>query len=627
MKIVDMHGRRLPVIGLDFETYYEAGRGKKYTLSNNKMTTTVYVRSPKFKAHGVSLRFPDDKQAWWVSHCDLNDVLRSIDWENYAVLCHNTAFDGFILSHHFGQVPAYYLDTLSMSRGEYSVHSPHALGQLGERLGLGGKIEGALAETANIYNLSKEMEDNFLLYGNRDVDLMWDIFDEMYYEQRFPEEELHIIHMTINAFCNPKLVVDHDLCREEAAEEISKKSTYVQQSGYKPAQLKSDKQFVQILEDKGIKVPMKQSPSAKKKGIKKMIPALAKNDLGFQALERNPVAYPLIQARKAVKSSIGETRAMRMIQHSYGTLPVMLHYCGAHTHRWSGGDKINLQNLPAGRKGQSDRLRRSIKAPPGYMVVVVDSGQIEARGAAWAVGETDLLNAFANPNRDPYKESAAKTYGVDIGAVAKDQRQVGKVTILSCGFGVWYETLANTIRSGSMGPPVDISDRDAKKSVLNFRRDNKKIVRMWKDLEGALIKMILGKTFELGPWEFHGTNVLMPNGLFMRYPRLTATEDEFGTWKDFRYLSRTGWKFIYGGLFFENLIQSTARTIVAQQAIEIAKRYYIASLTHDEVIYLAPKREAKAAYEFGIECLSTPLSWCDDIPLEAEGGYAPEYSK
>ena len=180
MKIRDIHGRQLPVVGLDFETYYQTGKGAKYTLS--KATTTEYVRSPKFRAHGASIRFPDDEAAWWVSHCELRDVLREIDWANTALLCQNTAFDGLILNHQYGHTPAYYLDTLSMSRGEWGVHVPHSLGQIGERLDLGTKLEGELAKTANIYKLPWDMEKPFALYGNRDVDLMWEIFDKMYYE-------------------------------------------------------------------------------------------------------------------------------------------------------------------------------------------------------------------------------------------------------------------------------------------------------------------------------------------------------------------------------------------------------------------------------------------------------------
>ena len=78
----------------------------------------------------------------------------------------------------------------------------------------------------------------------------------------------------------------------------------------------------------------------------------------------------------------------------------------------------------------------------------------------------------------------------------------------------------------------------------------------------------------------------------------------------------------------ENLIQSTARSIVAFQALEIAKRYPdIVLLVHDEVVYLAPEDEADEAYQFGLDCLREPPAFCSDLPVDAEGGYAHNYSK
>ncbi len=619
MHIVDLHGRKLPVIGLDFESFYEDAKGARFTLK--KMTTTLYVRDPIFRAHGASIRLPGDKKAWWVSHCELRDVLREFDWSNTALLCQNTAFDGLILSHHYGHVPAYYLDTLSMSRGEWGVHVPHNLSQIGERLGNGTKLKGVLEKTAGIYHLPWEAEKDLIPYANQDVDLMWDNFDTLYYEHNYPEEELHIIDTTIRGFCDPRVLVDRALCEEEALEEVAKKSRLVEAAGVDPSVLASNPKFAKLLRSRGVEPPMKISPATNKPTY-----AFAKGDLNFQKLQQDERVSDIILARKAIKSTIGETRARRMIEHSYPTLPIMLHYCGAHTHRWSAGDNINIQNLPAARKGQSTRLRRSLTAPPGYVIVVVDSSQIEARVNAWAAGEEGLLKIFREGG-DPYVAMASDIFRYEvIKGVHKAERHVGKTAELGAGFGMGAAKFAYTVRSGQMGPPIDISDELAADSIKAYRKKRKAIVAQWNALDAALVRMYYGERFELGPWEFQGNNVMMPNGLFIRYPGLTGFEGPYGL-GDFVYDSRKGWTSLYGGKFDENLVQSTARTVVAQQALKIAERYHIIFLVHDEVLYLAREEEADEALAYGIQCLRTPPSFCPDLPVDAEGGYAVNYSK
>jgi hypothetical protein len=98
------------ILTLDFETYF----ADDYTLS--KMTTEAYVRDPRFEAHGAGLRTPEGRLIW-VAKPERGDdgFSQCYDWENTAVLCHHAAFDGLILSHHFGIIPGKWLDTMSMA--------------------------------------------------------------------------------------------------------------------------------------------------------------------------------------------------------------------------------------------------------------------------------------------------------------------------------------------------------------------------------------------------------------------------------------------------------------------------------------------------------------------------------
>ena len=108
--------------------------------------------------------------------------------------------------------------------------------------------------------------------------------------------------------------------------------------------------------------------------------------------DRDEVRF-LAEARLSVKSTLIETRVERLIGIAQrGPVPFYLKWCGAHTDRWSGGDKMNPQNFNRG-----GALRDAIIAAGGDLeevICVVDSSQIEARVLPWLAGETKLIETF-----------------------------------------------------------------------------------------------------------------------------------------------------------------------------------------------------------------------------------------
>ena len=77
---------------LDFETYYDV------QCSLRKLTTTEYVHHPLFKVWGLGVRFEDEDSTTWLSELEVVDFINDVDWENTAVICHNTLFDAYILT-------------------------------------------------------------------------------------------------------------------------------------------------------------------------------------------------------------------------------------------------------------------------------------------------------------------------------------------------------------------------------------------------------------------------------------------------------------------------------------------------------------------------------------------------
>src|SRR5262249_24995951 len=140
-----------------------------------------------------------------------------------------------------------------------------------------------------------------------------------------------------------------------------------------------------------------------------------------------------------------------------GRMPVYLRYCGAHTTRWSGGDKTNWQNL---RRG--GRLRKTVKASRGATLAVVDSSQIECRILNEFAGQEDVIEKFRT-GADPYIGIASQAYGRAITKEDKAERGTGKQLELSCGYGAGAATIQKTARLGTYGPPVHIDIETAER--------------------------------------------------------------------------------------------------------------------------------------------------------------------
>ena len=306
------------------------------------------------------------------------------------------------------------------------------------------------------------------------------------------------------------------------------------------------------------------------------------------------------------------------------------------TGRWSGGNSMNMQNLPRQEYDdvtgalvpETGELRKSIIAPRSNKIVVCDSAQIEARVNAWLAGQADLLEVFRTGG-DPYSAFASEVYGREITKKDKTERFVGKVATLGLGFQMGAPKFQTTLAIGMMGPPVEISDKLARSTVAKYRKQNKFIANQWAAMQSILYAMFQRKSGEYrGVLEYDGTSIWMPNGMGLHYPGLTADIDiPNDRVTGFRYSSHGIWKKIYGGLLTENVVQALARVIVGEQMLQIAEKYRVVMMTHDEVVCVVPNKQADRCLEDMLAIMKTPPAWCSDIPLGAEGGYDVCYSK
>ncbi len=616
---------------LDFETYYS----KEFSLS--KITTEEYIRSPQFEIIGVCVK-EDDGPIEWITgtNAEIREALLKHDLS--VVICHNTAFDGAILSWVLDIHPRLLVDTLSMSRPIIGAKTGGLVGgslrALSEYFGIGHK-------GTEIYNtLGKHLADfsvddlqRFGEYCKQDVNLTYQLWKKLAPE--FPLMETALINITLKMFTEPAIVLDKPLLVKHLAEvKAHKAGLLANVGGLERDVFMSNDKFAQMLRDRGVEPPTKVSPTTGKEAY-----AFAKTDPGFQALLSHPneEIQALAAARLGVKTTIEETRTQAFIDVAdRGTLPAMLNYYGAsNTGRFSGGGGLNVQNLPRGGV-----LRHSMRAPEGYSIVACDSSQVEARTLAWFAGQDDLTQGFKN-NEDIYSKFASEIYRKPINKHDHpEERHVGKTCILGLGYGVGAGKLQGTLANGFI--KVNMPLEECQRIVKLYRELYSAIPALWKQCQTAIDRMWQGYDSVIGvgcPLIVNGKerSIGLPNGLKLWYSGMEAEQGQYGN--EYSYQKRKGIRArLYGGALTENIIQALARIIVSYQMVAIShwlerrcaekkdgKIRRIVNMVHDEVVVVVPEDEALETKALMEKTMKTPLKWCKGLPVSCEADIGKTY--
>ena len=603
-------------ITIDFETFYE-----KSTYSLSKLTTEEYVRSDRFEVIGVAIKLNDGETEWGSgTHEQIKGWLETYPWDSSMAIAHNMMFDGFILSEIFGIHPKVYADTLSMGRALHGVEVGGSLGALAERYKLGVKgDEVIVAAGKNREDFSPEDLARYGDYCINDVELTYKLFHAML-KKGFPKTEMKLIDLTMRMFCQPKLDLNLNLLEQHLHDIKLKKTQLLSVAQVDKEALASNPKFADLLRSVGVEPPMKISPTTGKETY-----ALAKNDEEFKALAEHPDVrvQALVAARLGTKSTLEETRTERFIGISKrGLMPVPLKYYAAHTGRWGGSDNVNLQNLPS-RGDNAGKLKKAIEAPDGYVIIDADSSQIEARVLAWLAQQNDLVEAFTN-GEDVYKIMASAIYGKGIQEISKEERFVGKTTILGAGYGMGAQKFRAQLKTFG----TEVTEDEARHIIQVYRETYPNIVRLWREAQLALEALTKDSTTSLGrdgvlalaPEE---RSIRLPSGLLLRYDGLIPVREEKGI--QYQYKTRYGWNKIYGGKVIENVCQAIARCIIGEQMIKISKRYDVVLTVHDAVACIAPEEEAKEAQAYVEECMRWTPEWAQGLPVNCESGYGKSY--
>lgn len=624
----------MKLLVLDFETYWSVD----YTLTN--MTTEEYVRDNRFEALMLGVYDPLNDIEGWVPREHLQEWLAAIDWNETAIIAHHAHFDGSIFAWHYDVKPKHWFCTLSMANLVHGASQRVSLAALAEKYGLEGKTVP--------YDLFKgkrwhQIDDRTRkLLGDgcvHDCKLTYQIFCEML--PHVPQIELELIDTTIRMFTEPMLEGDLNMMREICRHEINVKADAKYKLGVTDKELQSVALFKSLLEQEGIEIEYKKGKETKKNPSGR-IPAFAKTDEFMKELLECgiPRVEALCEARLGVKSGLNESRAGRLLRMTErGSLPVYLRYYGTHTGRSSGGDKVNWQNFP--RKdietgnGENISLRKSITAPEGHKLVIVDLSQIECRVLMWLAGEEKHLQAFRD-GRDVYCELASTIYGRPINkADDPDERQLGKMTKLSCGYQTGARKLQNSARIGaSGGKPIILSDEEAKACVNAYRFDHPgvadKKTGYWSACQNLISFIAGGGEGEFGPFTIRDKKVISPTGSYINYQSLVSEfDEETGKMGWFFYKKGKSRVRMYGGLMTENFTSHLATHCVKGDVIIGLKKHGQRVLweTHDDLVQCVPEAEAEDVLALTLELCKREPSYMPGLPLDAEGGIYDRYEK
>lgn len=605
----------MDLITLDFETYYD----REFSLS--KLTTEAYIRDPRFEVIGVGVKVNNEETEWASgTHEQVKGYLQSFDWSDAMLLCHNTMFDGAILNWVYDIRPRVYADTMCIARAIHGVETSASLRAVSEKYSIGAKgteVVQALGKRREDFTESEL--DRYGDYCVNDVNLTHKLFTIM--TSGFPKQELKLIDLTLRMFIQPVLELDLGLLEQHLTETRDRKDELLISAGVTDKkELMSNPKFAELLKSLGVEPPMKVSPATGKETF-----AFAKTDEEFKALadHDNDKVQALVAARLGTKSTLEETRTQRFIDIAKrGTLPVPVRYYAAHTGRWGGDDKINMQNLPS-RGVNGKKLKRSIIAPEGHTVVEADSAQIEARVLAWLAGQDDLVSAFTN-GEDVYKKMASRIYGVKEEDVTKDQRFVGKTTILGAGYGMGAVKFQAQLKT--FGFDMDLAE--ARRVISIYREANGSINRLWREAQNMIVGLSRGDNVPFGkegvldvvPQE---SAVRLPSGLLLRYDDLRFDQTDKGT--EFHYKTRRGRTRIYGGKVIENVCQAIARCIIGEQMLLIAKKHHVVLTVHDSIVCCVPDEDVAQAQIDVEKAMRWVPEWADGLPIDCEAGIGKSY--
>lgn len=352
------------------------------------------------------------------------------------------------------------------------------------------------------------------------------------------------------------------------------------------------------------------------------------------------------------KTSIKKYYSLRDTRCKDGRIRGLIQFYGANrTGRWA-GRLAQVQNLPGINMGHADLynarrlvadndyktfrllyrvsdtlsqlIRTALIPKENHRFIVSDFSAIEARVIAWLANESWRLDVFKSHGKI-YEASASQMFDVPIESIERgsDLREKGKIAELALG----YQGAVGAMKqmgAESMG----MDENEMLNIVKTWRNTNSRIVKFWYDVGDAALKAVRDRTvvsMQYGIQISYESGIMfirLPSGRRLAYVRPRIKKNKFGRDAIFFDGARSE-ESTYGGKLVENIVQATARDLLADSLLEVDRRgYNIVFHVHDEIV-------VEAEYGTGSlqeieQIMSEPVKWAPGLPLGADG-FETEY--
>lgn len=382
--------------------------------------------------------------------------------------------------------------------------------------------------------------------------------------------------------------------------------------------------------------------------------ALTKSDVENEIKSADGELKRVLELKlQTAMSSLKKYEAMERAMCSDNRVHGLLQFYGAsRTGRWA-GRVVQVQNLARNYLSDLDDARNFVKkrdidaveilydslndtlkqlirtaliAKDGAEFYVSDFSAIEARVIAWFAGEKWRLEVFATHGKI-YEASASQMFGIPIEEVDKGLRQKGKIAELALG----YQGGPGALKQmGALN--MGLEEGELQGLVDDWRRANPNIVQFWKDVQRAATKALkTRRPIKLGKLTFNYRKgfllIKLPSGRNLAYARAKVESGDYGDkisyegQGDKAYFTKQE---TYGGKLVENIVQATARDILAEALLRIEEAGHdVVFHVHDEAII----EGAGMTIEEVNNLMAQAPDWAEGLPLNSEGYVTKYYMK
>ena len=496
--------------------------------------------------------------------------------------------------------------------------------------------------TRNLPRHAPEKWELFKTYCKRDVDVEKSIRRKLH-NSPIPESEMELYRLD-QRINDRGVLVDMGLVEQAIACERLHKEV-VTKRAYELTGLENPNSVAQLkgwLGDMGM-----EAESLSKKAVAEMI---AETDGEVEELLRLRLML--------AKTSVKKYEAIERSACSDGRVHGMLMFYGANrSGRWS-GKNVQLHNLPKNylpdlelarnlvKKGRfediellydstpnvlSELIRTAFIPKLGCRFVVADFSAIEARVMGWLSGEEWVLDVFRGDGK-LYEMTASRMFGISMAEIGKGspERAKGKVASLACQYG------GSTGALISMGAlDMGLTEEELPPLVAAWRKANPHMVQFWWDVDAAAIKAVTEKQkTKVGRIIIECKSgilfITLPSGRKLSYVKPRMAVNRFGrdglTYEGISENKKWSRIETYGPKLVENIVQGTARDLLAEAMLRVEKKGYpIVMHCHDEIIAEVP--EGIGSVDEMCEVMAVQPEWAEGLPLRADGYSCSFYQK